>query len=67
MKEENFIYFLELLRILEKNDIAGRGIRDALVALMDSSESRLTEEQKRAVLDEFTGYEAMRSGKMGKN
>ncbi|MBI4170455.1 MAG: hypothetical protein HY514_02085 [Candidatus Aenigmarchaeota archaeon] len=63
MREEQFIYFLELLRILQKNDIARKNIEDTLIALMDEYEGHLTEMQKKTMISEFLDYEEKREQK----
>lgn len=60
MQEEQFTFFLELLRILQKNDIARKNIEDTLIALMDEFETHLTDVQKKNLIAEFVDYEEKR-------
>lgn len=60
MKESDFVFFLELLRSLEKRHLAGATIETTIIELLDQFSYQLTAEQRQLLMKEFLSYEEKR-------
>jgi hypothetical protein len=63
MNRDQFGLFMEVLRILEKEDTGGNVIENAIIAVIDSFDRELTREQKGEMLREFLRYETLRQAR----
>ena len=56
MKEENFKVFIEVLKIIEKEESKGNKIRDVISSMIDTFYPDMTDEQKKKIVEEFSFY-----------
>jgi hypothetical protein len=67
MHDDEFLFLIDLMKIVEKSDVERKGIDDAVISLMDFSEGKLDSSQKKALLSEFMDYKNKRSAKREEN
>ena len=56
MKEENFEVFIEILKIIEKEELKGNKINDVITSMIDNFYPDMTNEQKKKIDKEFSFY-----------
>ena len=56
MKEENFEVFIEILKIIEKEELKGNKINDVITSMIDNFYPDMTDEQKKRIKEEFSFY-----------
>ena len=56
MKEENFEVFIEILKIIEKEELRGNKINDVITSMIDNFYPDMTDEQKEKIKEEFSFY-----------
>jgi hypothetical protein len=65
MKDISFESVLEIIRTVEKTDVSGKRIPDAILDLIILFQGKMTKEQKRVISAEFSGYRKMLQGITG--
>jgi len=56
MKEENFEVFIEILKVVEKEELKGNKINDVISSMIDNFYPDMTDEQKKRIKEEFSFY-----------
>ena len=56
MEEENFEVFMEILKIIEREELKGNKIDDLISSMIDNFYSEMTDEQRKKIKEEFSFY-----------